>query len=46
MSWKKASIEGSALGVLLSLLSVMLLGIPDVTLLGAYALVLLLLWHL
>jgi asparagine N-glycosylation enzyme membrane subunit Stt3 len=43
MSWKKASLEGSALGVLLSLLSIWLLGIPAQTVLGAYALLLLLL---
>jgi hypothetical protein len=43
MSWKRASVEGSALGVLLSLLSIVLLGISDVTLLGGYALLLLLL---
>ena len=43
MSWKKASLEGSALGVLLSLLSIWLLGIPAETVLGAYALLLLLL---
>jgi len=42
MNWK-ASIEGCALGVLLSLLSIWLLGIPAETLLGAYALLLLLL---
>jgi hypothetical protein len=43
MSWGKASIEGCALGVLLSLLSIWLLGIPAETLLGAYGLLLLLL---
>jgi hypothetical protein len=43
MSWRKASIAGSALGVLLSLLSILLLGIPEVMLLGAYVLLLLLL---
>jgi hypothetical protein len=42
MNWK-ASIEGCALGVLLSLLSIWLLGIPAETLLGAYGLLLLLL---
>jgi hypothetical protein len=42
MSSKKVWIEGCALGVLLSLLSVVLLDISDVALLGAYTLVLLL----
>ena len=42
MNSKKVWIEGCALGVLLSLLSVVLLDISDVTLLGAYTLVLLL----
>ena len=42
MNSKKVWIEGCALGVLLSLLSVVLLNISDVTLLGAYTLVLLL----
>jgi hypothetical protein len=42
MSWWKASLEGSAVGVLLSLLSIWLLGIPAETLLAAYALLLLL----
>jgi len=42
MNSKKVWIEGCALGVLLSLLSILLLAISDVTLLGAYALVLLL----
>jgi hypothetical protein len=42
MSWRKASIAGSALGAVLSLLSILLLDIPEVTLLGAYALFLLL----
>jgi hypothetical protein len=43
MSWKKASVEGSALGVPLSLLSIWLLGVPAETVLAAYALLLLLL---
>ena len=42
MGWKKASLEGSALGVLLSLLSIWL-PIPAEMLLAAYALLLLLL---
>jgi hypothetical protein len=42
MSWKKESLEGSVLGVLLSLLSVWLLGVPAEILLGGYALLLLL----
>jgi hypothetical protein len=42
MGWKKASLEGSALGVLLSLLSMWLLGMPAGILLVAYALLLLL----
>jgi hypothetical protein len=43
MSWKKTSVEGCALGVVLSLLSIWLLGTPAETLLVAYALLLLLL---
>jgi hypothetical protein len=43
MAWKKVSLEGSVLGVLLSLLSMWLLGMPAEMLLGAYALILLLL---
>jgi hypothetical protein len=42
MNSKRVWIEGCALGVLLSLLSVVLLNISDVTLLGAYALIVLL----
>jgi len=42
MSWKKVPLEGSLLGVLLSLLSVWLLGVPAEILLGGYALLLLL----
>jgi hypothetical protein len=42
MNSKKVWIEGCALGVLLSLLSVALLSISDTTLFGAYTLVLLL----
>ena len=38
MDWKKVSLEGFILGVLLSLLSTWLLGVPADTLLGAYAL--------
>lgn len=43
MDWIKTSIEGSAIGVLLSVLSIVLLNISALTLLGAYALLLLLL---
>jgi hypothetical protein len=42
MNSKKVWIEGCALGVLLSLLSVVLLDVSDVTLLGAFTLVVLL----
>ena len=42
MNSRKTWIEGCALGVLLSLLSVVLLDISDVTLLGAFTLILLL----
>jgi hypothetical protein len=43
MDSKKASIVGCAVGALLSLLSILLLEVSDVTLLGAYALLMLLL---
>jgi hypothetical protein len=42
MGWWKASLEGSAVGLLLSLLSIWLLGVPPETLLAGYALLLLL----
>jgi hypothetical protein len=43
MTWWKALVEGCALGVLLSLLSVWLLGVPAEILLVAYGLLMLLL---
>jgi hypothetical protein len=42
MNSKKVWVEGCGLGVLLSFLSIILLNISDVTLLGAYALIVLL----
>lgn len=40
MSSKKSIMEGLALGVLLSLLSIFLLSVPDMMLLGAFSLIL------